>query len=150
MGALPTPGLLISAKGEVAEFERLIEVADCDLLAWITGEQAVPSDFDSALFRDLRRLPLASRRRREVNMAQSPAELLRPGRPLTLADVADGAQGLIVADLARAVAARADAPATSLLVCAATERAWRRSRARSASSTRALQCWNSGLGLPAL
>ena len=49
-------------------------------------------------------------------MAQSPADLLEPGRPLTLANVADGAQGLIVADLARAVAARADAPATSLLV----------------------------------
>jgi transcription-repair coupling factor (superfamily II helicase) len=49
-------------------------------------------------------------------MAQSPADLLVPGRPLTLAGVADGAQGLIVADLARAIAARADAPATSLLV----------------------------------
>jgi transcription-repair coupling factor (superfamily II helicase) len=49
-------------------------------------------------------------------VAQSPADLLEPGRPLTLAGVADGAQGLIVADLARAVAARAGAPATSLLV----------------------------------
>ncbi len=49
-------------------------------------------------------------------MARSPAELLDPGRPLTLAGVADGAEGLVVADLARAVAARADAPATSLLV----------------------------------
>src|SRR5438132_2547821 len=48
--------------------------------------------------------------------ARSPAELIAPGRPLTLAGVADGAQGLVVADLARAVAARADAPATSLLV----------------------------------
>jgi transcription-repair coupling factor (superfamily II helicase) len=49
-------------------------------------------------------------------MAQSPADLLAPGRPLTLASVADGAQGLIVADLARAVAARANAPATTVLV----------------------------------
>jgi len=49
-------------------------------------------------------------------MARSPAELLRPGRPLTLAGVADGAEGLVLADLARAIAARADAPATSLLV----------------------------------
>src|SRR5438270_5725121 len=47
---------------------------------------------------------------------RSPAELIAPGRPLTLAGVADGAQGLVVADLARAVAARAQAPATSLLV----------------------------------
>src|SRR3954463_11002663 len=49
-------------------------------------------------------------------MARTPAELLVPGRPLTLAGVADGAEGLVVADLARAVAARANAPATSLLV----------------------------------
>src|SRR5882757_602420 len=49
-------------------------------------------------------------------MARSPAELLKTGRPLTLACVVDGAQGLVVADLARAVAARANAPATSLLV----------------------------------
>jgi transcription-repair coupling factor (superfamily II helicase) len=48
-------------------------------------------------------------------MARSPAELLAPGRPLTLAGVADGADGLVVADLARAVAARVNAPATSLL-----------------------------------
>ncbi|MBO0750611.1 MAG: transcription-repair coupling factor, partial [Bradyrhizobiaceae bacterium] len=47
---------------------------------------------------------------------QSPADLLAPGRPLTLARVADGAEGLVLADLARAVAARPDAPATSLLV----------------------------------
>jgi transcription-repair coupling factor (superfamily II helicase) len=48
--------------------------------------------------------------------ARSPADLLEPSRPLTLANVADGAEGLIAADLARAVAARPDAPATSLLV----------------------------------
>jgi antitoxin CptB len=39
---------------ELTEFERLIDVPDRDLLAWITGEEAVPPDFDSALFRDLR------------------------------------------------------------------------------------------------
>ena len=49
-------------------------------------------------------------------MAKSPAELLRPGRTVTLSGVADGAEGLIVADLARAVAARPHAPATSLVV----------------------------------
>src|SRR5947209_19813071 len=47
---------------------------------------------------------------------KSPAELLIPGRALTLSGVADGAEGLIVADLARAVASRPNAPATSLLV----------------------------------
>ena len=47
---------------------------------------------------------------------RSPAELLIPGRPLALAGVADGAEGLAVSDLARAVAARAAAPATSVAV----------------------------------
>ena len=47
---------------------------------------------------------------------RSPAELLAPGKPLTFADVADGAEGLVLADLARAVAAHKSAPATSLLV----------------------------------
>ena len=49
-------------------------------------------------------------------LAKSPAELLTPGRALTLSGVADGAEGLIVADLARAVAAKSNPPATSLLV----------------------------------
>src|SRR6266436_1270653 len=39
---------------ELTEFERLIDVPDRDLLAWITGEEIVPPDFDSELFRDLR------------------------------------------------------------------------------------------------
>src|SRR3954470_14965826 len=47
---------------------------------------------------------------------KSPAELLVPGRALTLSGVADGAEGLIVADLARAVSARPNAPPTSLVV----------------------------------
>jgi antitoxin CptB len=41
------------SEDELAEFERLIDVPDRELLAWITGEAAVPSDFDSALLRDL-------------------------------------------------------------------------------------------------
>ncbi len=49
-------------------------------------------------------------------VAKSPAELLSPDRPLTLANVADGVEGLVVADLARAVAARPNPPATSALV----------------------------------
>ncbi|HXW26462.1 MAG TPA: transcription-repair coupling factor [Xanthobacteraceae bacterium] len=49
-------------------------------------------------------------------MTRSPADVLTLDRPLTLAGVADGAEGLVAADFARAVAAKADAPATSLLV----------------------------------
>jgi transcription-repair coupling factor (superfamily II helicase) len=47
---------------------------------------------------------------------KSPAELLAPDRPLTLSNVADGAEGLVISDLARAVAARTNPPATSALV----------------------------------
>jgi len=49
-------------------------------------------------------------------LAKSPAQRLAPGRALTLAGVVDGAEGLVVADLARAVAAGAKPPAISLAV----------------------------------
>ncbi|MDR3466198.1 MAG: transcription-repair coupling factor [Xanthobacteraceae bacterium] len=48
--------------------------------------------------------------------ARSPADLLSPGRPLTLASVAEGAEALVVSDLARAVAAKPNPPAVSLAV----------------------------------
>src|SRR4029079_2860720 len=48
--------------------------------------------------------------------AKSPAELLAPGRALTLANVAEGAEGLVISDLARAIAARPRKPAISLAV----------------------------------
>ena len=51
-----------------------------------------------------------------MNATRNPAELLVPGRPLTLASVADGAEGVVVADLARAVVARSNASATSIAV----------------------------------
>src|SRR5665647_2331845 len=49
-------------------------------------------------------------------MARSPVDQLKAGKALTLSQVADGAEGLVLADLARAVSARADAPAISLAV----------------------------------
>ena len=63
---------------------------------------------------------------------QSPAALLQPGRAITLANVAEGAEGLIVSDLARVVAARKDAPAVSLAVLC-------RDGARMAQLARALE-----------
>jgi len=39
---------------ELAEYERLLDVRDQDLLGWVTGEFAVPPDYDTALFRRLR------------------------------------------------------------------------------------------------
>jgi transcription-repair coupling factor (superfamily II helicase) len=50
------------------------------------------------------------------SLAQMPARRLAPGRPLLLSGVADGAEGLVLGDLARAVAVGADAPAISLAV----------------------------------
>jgi transcription-repair coupling factor (superfamily II helicase) len=47
---------------------------------------------------------------------RSPADQLAIGKPLTLANVAEGAEGLIVSDLARAVAARPNPPAVSVAV----------------------------------
>jgi transcription-repair coupling factor (superfamily II helicase) len=47
---------------------------------------------------------------------RSPAELLAPGRALTFANVAEGSEGLIVSDLARAIAARPKPSAVSLAV----------------------------------
>src|SRR5215469_6154675 len=49
-------------------------------------------------------------------LTKSPAELLAPGRVLTLANVAEGAEGLVVSDLARAIAAKPKKPAISLAV----------------------------------
>lgn len=51
-------------------------------------------------------------------MANSPVDALKLGKALTLAQVADGAEGLVLADLARAIAARSNAPAISLgVIC---------------------------------
>jgi antitoxin CptB len=41
-------------EGEMAQFERLMEAPDQEILAWITGEAAVPPKHNTALFRQLR------------------------------------------------------------------------------------------------
>ena len=64
-------------------------------------------------------------------LAKSPADQLKAGRPLTLAGVPDGAGGLVIADLARAIAGGKNAPAISLAVVC-------RDGARMAAASRAL------------
>jgi transcription-repair coupling factor (superfamily II helicase) len=65
-------------------------------------------------------------------MSKSPAERLRAGKPLTLAQIADGAQGLVLADLVRAIAAGREAPAVSLaVICRDGQRMVQLSRALS-------------------
>jgi antitoxin CptB len=54
MGRFADSTLDALAEADLMEFERLMEVPDRDLLAWITGEADVPSNYDSALFRKLR------------------------------------------------------------------------------------------------
>jgi antitoxin CptB len=39
---------------ELGEFERLLEMPDRELLAWVIGEVDVPRRVDTALFRRLR------------------------------------------------------------------------------------------------
>jgi hypothetical protein len=43
-------------------------------------------------------------------LTKSPAQKLAPGKPLTLTGIADGAEGLVIADLARSIAAGAKKP----------------------------------------
>ncbi|HEY1362596.1 MAG TPA: transcription-repair coupling factor, partial [Xanthobacteraceae bacterium] len=49
-------------------------------------------------------------------MLRNPGDLLVPGRSLTVSAVADGAEGLVLADLARMAAARAKSPPVSVMV----------------------------------
>ncbi|WP_407164401.1 transcription-repair coupling factor [Bradyrhizobium sp. ORS 111] len=48
--------------------------------------------------------------------AKSPAAMLAPGRVLTISNVAEGAEGLVISDLARAIAAKPKRSAVSLAV----------------------------------
>jgi antitoxin CptB len=42
------------SEAEIVDFERLSDVADADLYAWLTGKQPVPADYDHTVFRRLR------------------------------------------------------------------------------------------------
>ena len=39
------------------DFERLIEVPNSDLYAWVSGESDIPSDYDTAVLRLLKSFP---------------------------------------------------------------------------------------------
>ena len=54
MGRFADSTLAALSQAALTEFERLIEVTDRELLAWVTGEADVPQDLDTALFRRLR------------------------------------------------------------------------------------------------
>ncbi len=51
MGRFADAAIGTMSDAELDDFERLIEVPDRDLFRWITGEDATPSNYDTALFR---------------------------------------------------------------------------------------------------
>ena len=54
MGRFADRAIAELGERDLTEFERLIELPDGELLAWITGEADVPPNFDTAVFRRLR------------------------------------------------------------------------------------------------
>ena len=103
---------------ELDQYEHLLDAIETDLLAWVTGVA------DGAGRSTTRRCSAGcaisiSRRRDRWRKCRvkSPAELLAPDRPLTLANVADGAEGLVHLPISPARSPRAPMPpATSALV----------------------------------
>eukprot|EP01035_Chromulina_nebulosa_P054748 gene54748-75021_t len=73
---------------EVAQLEALISLEDPDLYPAFVGETQLPPEYVTPLFERIKSFR---------NL-----DLLAPGRALTFSNVADGAEGLIVSDLARA------------------------------------------------
>jgi antitoxin CptB len=59
MGRFADQALDQLTEPELSEFERLIDVLDRDLLAWVTGEELVPPDYDTPLFRRMRAFHLS-------------------------------------------------------------------------------------------
>jgi antitoxin CptB len=51
MGRFVDASIATFSESEVADIERLIDVPDPDLYAWITGERPVDPEFDTPLFR---------------------------------------------------------------------------------------------------
>ena len=54
MGRFADAAIGAMSEGDLAEFERLIEVPDRDLYLWLTGEAETPSNYDTPVFRRLK------------------------------------------------------------------------------------------------
>ena len=95
-------------EAELDEFERCSRCRISDLLAWVTGEcESAAANYDTALFRRLRDF-----HRKREDVSEADGEISRRTAEARAAarrwrSVADGAEGLVLADLARAIAARA-------------------------------------------
>ncbi len=60
MGRFADAHLPAMSDSELSEFERLLDVPDPQVLAWITGEEATPAEFDTPLMARLRKPPGAA------------------------------------------------------------------------------------------
>jgi antitoxin CptB len=54
MGRFADAAISDLTNAEIAEMERLADVSDPELYAWLTGSQPVPDDYDLTVFRRLR------------------------------------------------------------------------------------------------
>ena len=68
MGRFADANLPAMSAGELDAFERLLDVPDPEALAWITGEEPTPPEFDTALFARLRQ----TRREPSTRAGQTP------------------------------------------------------------------------------
>jgi antitoxin CptB len=51
MGGFADASIAVMTDADLDELERLLDVPDQEIYSWITGDQAVPSQYDSAFFR---------------------------------------------------------------------------------------------------
>lgn len=61
MGRFADAHIALLSDGDLDSYERLLDVPDPELYAWVTGEQATPADFDSPLLARLRAFHLGWR-----------------------------------------------------------------------------------------
>jgi len=57
MGRFADAHLPTMSESELDEFERLLEMPDAKVLAWLTGRAQIPSEFDTPLLAKLRAAP---------------------------------------------------------------------------------------------
>ena len=57
MGRFADAHLAAMSAGELDEFERLLDLPDAKVLAWLTGRAQIPSEFDTPLLAKLRAAP---------------------------------------------------------------------------------------------
>jgi antitoxin CptB len=54
MGRFADAEIHTMSEDDLTQFERLLEVPDRDLFAWVTGKEAAPANYASAVFRRLK------------------------------------------------------------------------------------------------